>query len=532
LEPAWRAAEVFVDGPGRHPKDLAIKVIGWAICARVAGAWHSATGWLKPGESVTAGEGTATARAINLCELGGTVITDCMAVFKKWYSIRSRRRAAGGGEGPASRCWRLLAEALQRRPDVRCRWMPSHHSEAEAVKLGIPAAWHAGNAEADERAKEVSMQRDLPPNLLRRYNEHVSTAERVAATVAAIQLKRLKARTRTAEGAAIKERFRRQPGLPRRLRVRGTKRRLQPAEGADAAAQGACRAEDLLQVKPKDQPPAEAARLAVLTDAGTVAGVHDLRPVGPWPAEGSVQVLNGRVPGVWVCSCCGKKASDTSRAGELAKKPCGEAQWQSSAVAHELLAGAGGLSCRRCLLAFQPQHAGQAGGAQCPVPQLTCEGLHWPEGEASVRAVLGRLRGYRMWCRAPTAAAAAVEAAAEGGAAEQAEPSSKRQRVVHEVETGPPPLCWQPYVGHMAVKVGRGLWCLRCFGRPAGDYRAWKRGRCSELQPPQAMPGILHGELLRSKPLDANASDAVRARHAHLASWVRNLPGPRAVLGV
>ncbi len=50
VQPPWRAAEVFVDGSGRHPKESAIRIIGWAICAKVAGVWRSVAGWLKPGE--------------------------------------------------------------------------------------------------------------------------------------------------------------------------------------------------------------------------------------------------------------------------------------------------------------------------------------------------------------------------------------------------------------------------------------------------------------------------------------------------
>ncbi len=104
--------------------------------------------------------------------------------------------------------------------------------------------------------------------------------------------------------------------------------RFQPVEGADAAAPGACRAENLLHVKLKDQPSAEAARLAVLIDAGTVAGAHDLRPVMPWPANCSVQVLNGVCRGVGLQLLRqegfghlpgGRAGQETLRRGSLAK---------------------------------------------------------------------------------------------------------------------------------------------------------------------------------------------------------------------
>ena len=138
--------------------------------------------------------------------------------------------------------------------------------------------------------------------------------ERVAATVAAIQLRRLQARPRTAEGAAVKERQRLALGLPLRLRARGSKRRQQqPAAAAEAALEGqpACRAADMLQRKPGAWPVGEMVRAAVLEDAAVADGVHELRPLGPWPPEGTGIAVNGRHAGLWVCSSCGKRAPDT-----------------------------------------------------------------------------------------------------------------------------------------------------------------------------------------------------------------------------
>ena len=135
--PAWRAAEVYVDASGRHPKDPAIRVVGWALCAKVAAAWQAATGWLRPGATVTAGEATATIHAVEVLEPGGRVVTDCKAVHDRWYSIRSGRWSAAD---LSDRCWVRLAAALRARPDVQCHWMPSHRSGAEAERLGIPEA--------------------------------------------------------------------------------------------------------------------------------------------------------------------------------------------------------------------------------------------------------------------------------------------------------------------------------------------------------------------------------------------------------
>jgi hypothetical protein len=59
-----------------------------------------------------------------------------------------------------------LAEAVKLRPDVQVEWMPSHRSKAEALQLGIPEAWHIGNAKADEFAKMAARMVDLPGELL------------------------------------------------------------------------------------------------------------------------------------------------------------------------------------------------------------------------------------------------------------------------------------------------------------------------------------------------------------------------------
>ncbi len=84
--------------------------------------------------------------------------------------------------------------------------MPSHRSAEEAAAASTPASWHACNAEADGAAKVVAREHDVSPALLGNYREHAVTAEPATATVAAIQLRRLKARARTAEGAAAKGR--------------------------------------------------------------------------------------------------------------------------------------------------------------------------------------------------------------------------------------------------------------------------------------------------------------------------------------
>ena len=153
---------------------------------------------------------------------------------------------------------------------------------------GSPPAWHLGRVahrqrQADEVAKQAAGWIDLPEHLMQQHLQHSSRAERAAGTVAAIQLRRFQARTRTEEGGAAEERRRVQPGVPWRLRARGAKRaRPMAAEGqAPVAALQPLAAGDLLQMKPGSWPSPTAVRSAV-QDAGLpVAGLHHLVLQGP-----------------------------------------------------------------------------------------------------------------------------------------------------------------------------------------------------------------------------------------------------------
>ena len=249
---------------------------------------------------------------------------------------------------------------------------------------------------------------------MQQHLHHSSRAERAAGTVAAIQLRRLQARTRTEEGGAAKERRRVQPGLPWRLRARGAKRaRPMAAEGqAPVAAVQPLVAGDLLQMKPGRWPSPTAVRSAVQDAGPPVAGLHHLVVQGPWPVPGSCKAVNGRMAGQWSCTGCGRRAGDSSRAGALARTPCGAAVWAAQAAVHELHELDGVFRCSRCGLHTTAQHAGQASRARCPVPSLQRDGHAWPEGEASLQSLLGQICGYRRWCEAPVVAEVEAEATA------------------------------------------------------------------------------------------------------------------------
>ncbi len=106
--------------------------------------------------------------------------------------------------------------------------------------------------------------------------------------------------------------------------------------------------------------------------------------------------------------------ADSSRAVALARKPCEQADWQSTAAPHKLLDVAGAWSCRRCKLEVLSQFAASAARSTCPVPTVVKEGQPWPEGEASIRADMGRVKGFRRWCCMPVGPEPAEEAFSVG----------------------------------------------------------------------------------------------------------------------
>jgi hypothetical protein len=260
-----------------------------------------------------------------------------------------------------------------------------------------------GNSKADEFAKMAARMVDVPGVLLKQHVQHSQLAERVASTVAAIQLRRLQARPRTDDGGAVKERRRELPGLPWRIRAKGTKRSRPHTAGITGAgpAVGPFRAGDFLQMQPGAWPAAAVVLAAVQDDVAPADGLHNLVAQGPWPPQGSCRAVNGRLAGLWSCTVCGKRAADSSRAVELARKLCRAAGWLAEAAMHDLQEQAGALRCSRCGLHTTAQHSGQVGRSKCPVPRLLREGLAWPEGEVGLRSLLGRIRGYRRWCEKP-----------------------------------------------------------------------------------------------------------------------------------
>ena len=137
---------------------------------------------------------------------------------------------------------------------------------------------------------------------------------------------------------------------------------------------------------------------AVFRSPAPAEGVHDLRPVGPWPLPGTVAAKNGRVPGAWACLRCGRCEGDSSRAKELARSPCGGVAWQLAAAKHSLVLEGSMWRCTRCLLQARPQHSAQTERQACPVGECTLGGGRWLPGEAGMRELFGRLRAFRHFC--------------------------------------------------------------------------------------------------------------------------------------
>ncbi len=105
--------------------------------------------------------------------------------------------------------------------------------------------------------------------------------------------------------------------------------------------------ERLFQAKAQKLPPRDGAMEAVFLSGASEEGIHDLRPLGPWPLPGTVPLENGQVPGVCGCSRCGRTAGDVSKAKELARKPCGGAVRVATPATHALVLDGTHWRCSR-----------------------------------------------------------------------------------------------------------------------------------------------------------------------------------------
>jgi hypothetical protein len=224
---------------------------------------------------------------------------------------------------------------------------------------------------------------------------------------------------------------------------------------------------------------------------------------GPWPLPGTVSPKNGRVPGIWGCSRCGRSAEDTSRAKDLATQPRCGAAWVATPAAHALVLDVAHWRRSRCLLAVRPQHPAQSERQLCLVAEFARAGARWPQGEAGLREVFGTLRALRHFC-CPADVVAELPEAAAGAASEHVQAacaeSSQLKRRRAEVDlavVSPASVALRLYFSHVAVKVGRCAWCLNCFEVPGRPYQAWEQGTCGGTTPTFAMPLSLRDGIVR-----------------------------------
>ena len=205
--PVWRAREGFADASGLRPKDLAIRVIGWASAGSRAEFERGFRAFYS---------------LVHRC-----VLSKRLPRLVLWQRVRpqaqrsrteGRAARAGGHSGPQ----KGRHDGGSRR---RLRkWMPRRLTQQQLVSRGLPAGWRAGDDEADKAAKSAARSKELTAAQLASHRQRLELASRVARTVAVIQLERVRGRARTTVGSATKERVRQAPGLPRRLRARGVKR--------------------------------------------------------------------------------------------------------------------------------------------------------------------------------------------------------------------------------------------------------------------------------------------------------------------
>lgn len=390
-EMGWQAAVVCTDASALHPKDPTIRAVGWSVVGKVQGTFKQYNGTAPPGSSVGEGEAQAVVAAYDMVSEGGSIYTDCQAVAKLWGRAPNPQTRSGGALG---RYAEIFARLRRERPDVQVHWIPSHLTE-ESFGRHMPGplgqeVWE-GNGEADARAKEAAARASPEGEVVAEYKQAQARNWAIANTVAHIQLARLRTRIRTNGGRAAKTRERREPGLPRRLRRPKRKRFAQPINQQ-------WRAEELVHRCRRENLPGR-----VLQDAGG-QGVgsavwHDLRPVGPWPARGSVASTNGRFQWTWYCLECGKTAKDSTRAAQLLRKPCKGGFEVSERSQHLIVEGARGIQCGRCGLATDPRHRNTTSRQQCPVPAVVGEGGQpRPEEERAFQALQGRLAAFRQWC--------------------------------------------------------------------------------------------------------------------------------------
>ncbi len=477
----WTAPVFYTDASSFFPRDAQLRVVGWAAVAHMPDdTWNLLCGVLPPGSTVAQGEAHAVAAVLRRLQHGGQVVTDCWAVAQVWQKARAHKEDDGA---PLWKFQEAFREA-QVNQQAQIRWIPSHKSFGEALRYGLsPEDW-AGNGLADAVAKWAARQSSPPAHLVEQRASERGRNEQLLRVAGQVLLERLKLRPRLQTGAALKVRKRQQPALPRRLRE--PKRRRQEAPKVSEVE---CVIEDLVHQAKRAVCSREVAHDMAWFCPPPVNGIHHLQPLGPWPAAGTVEAKNGRLPGCWVCSKCGAKASDSSRVLEVLRKPCGQVVASMERAKHEWSDSAE-PRCGRCGLICTNGRLCTAREQFCPVPRCTLAGQPWPEGEASMRREIGRLQGFRKWCEFVQDPGEPVGVWPVPGG-QLGQPPGQECPLPPQAE----PLRQEPSMAllapvrfHLSTKLGRYWFCLHCFEKPGASLVTFQKARCAGVRPAHEVP--------------------------------------------
>ena len=240
-----------------------------------------------------------------------------------------------------------------------------------------------------------------------------------------------------------------------------------------------------------------AAEAGGLLDAAVAtAGFHDLWPTGPWPIPGSCQPKDGRLVWPWVCRTCNARASDTSRASAVARKPCGLQAWDTSKEVHEVVQlGVDSYGCSRCGRTGDSAHRKTFEESMCTVPRVSRAGVVWAEGAQAVASLLGRVAAFRRWAepdpglrdadvQMPQAASQPLVVAGSAGSSGPA--------------AGPFGGFLVGYRSHLCVVVSRKTVCCACFQVAQGGYlEVFRNSQCQGAVPVERVPPFLRDGIRR-----------------------------------
>jgi hypothetical protein len=90
------SGEIWTDASSFYPRDGALRVVGWAVVAWLAGGWAFIRGTMPPGTTVAEGEARAIQAALDRLEPRGIITSDCWAAVCLW--LRAARGQPDKGE--------------------------------------------------------------------------------------------------------------------------------------------------------------------------------------------------------------------------------------------------------------------------------------------------------------------------------------------------------------------------------------------------------------------------------------------------